>query len=57
VVYVIRDDAAREIEVQLGAKIGDLVEVVKGVTAGEKVVMKPSGQLRDGSRVAPLVAK
>jgi HlyD family secretion protein len=51
VVYVVTDGKAAGVEVQLGAKTGDLVEVLKGVKPGEKVVLKPSGHVRDGARV------
>lgn len=50
VVYVVKDDRASEVEVRPGAKLGDLVEV-SGVQAGDKVVLRPPGNLRDGSRV------
>ncbi|MFN7085045.1 MAG: efflux RND transporter periplasmic adaptor subunit [Burkholderiales bacterium] len=51
VVYVIRDGRVAETPVETGRPLGELVEVVAGVTAGDKVVLRPSGKLRDGSRV------
>jgi RND family efflux transporter MFP subunit len=53
VVFAVKDDRARAVEVTTGAKIGELVEV-KGVKAGERLVLAPSGQVKDGTAVAPL---
>ena len=53
VVFMLRDDKARAVEVATGAKIGDLVEV-RGVKAGERVVLAPNGKVQDGTAVAPL---
>ena len=50
VVYVVRDDKAHAVPVETGEKIGELVEIVKGVQAGDKVVRKPPDRLRDGAR-------
>jgi RND family efflux transporter MFP subunit len=52
VVFVIRDDRAIETPIETGGKVGDLLEVKKGVNAGDKVVARPPDQLRDGARVA-----
>jgi RND family efflux transporter MFP subunit len=52
VVYVIREDRVVETPVELGGKIGEMVEIVKGVQPGDKVVARPSGKLRDGARVS-----
>lgn len=52
VAYLIRDGAVSEVAVETGAKLGELLEVVKGLKAGDKVVARPSAQLRDGARVA-----
>lgn len=52
VVYVIREDRVVETPVELGGKIGEMVEIVKGVQPGDKIVAKPSGKLHDGARVS-----
>jgi len=52
VVFVVKENRAQEVPVETGGRIGDLVEVVKGVAAGDKVVLKPSANLRDGARVS-----
>lgn len=51
VVFVITDDRVVETPVQLGKKIGDMVEVVSGVRAGDKIVLKPLDKLKHGTRI------
>ena len=51
VVYVIQGDKVKETPVTLGAKVGDLVEVLAGVKVGDKVVTKPLDKLKDGSGI------
>ena len=52
VAYVVRDDRAHAVPVDTGERIGELVEIVKGVQAGDKVVARPPAGLRDGARVS-----
>ena len=52
VVFVVKDGKASEAAVRTAGRIGDLVEVASGVKAGDKVVLKPSRSLRDGSTVS-----
>ena len=52
VVYAVRDSKAVEVTIETGGKLGDMVEVVKGIQAGEKVVVKPLDKLRDGAKVS-----
>jgi RND family efflux transporter MFP subunit len=51
VVFVIRDDRAERRAVTLGAADGDLVEVLAGLEAGERVVIDGPADLADGDRV------
>lgn len=51
IVFVVKDGKASETAVQTAGRIGELVEVTSGVTAGDKVVLKPPRTLRDGSKV------
>jgi multidrug efflux pump subunit AcrA (membrane-fusion protein) len=37
--------------VRLGDKIGDMVEVLEGVKAGDKIVLNPSDRLKNGSKI------
>ncbi len=50
-VFVIDNNAARERRVKLGDDLGDRVEVVEGVAAGEQVAVSRTGKLVEGSRV------
>lgn len=52
VVFVVKDGKAIETSVQTAGRIGEMVEVTKGVKAGEKVVLNPPRTLRDGSTVS-----
>jgi multidrug efflux pump subunit AcrA (membrane-fusion protein) len=48
-----KDSRAKQANVKVGRKLGDLVEV-EGVKAGERVALSPPEKLRDGATVAPL---
>ncbi len=52
VVYAVRDNRVVEVAIETGGKLGDMVEVVKGIQPGEKVVVKPLEKMRDGARVS-----
>ncbi len=49
--YAIVEKHAEERIVQLGPAQGDLVGIVKGVNAGERVIVKPTDQVSDGVEV------
>ena len=51
VVFVIKDDHVERRAVSLGAVDGDMVEVVSGLTAGERIVVDGPPDLADGDRV------
>ena len=54
-VFVIGDDnRARQTPVVLGAREGDLVEVLSGLDEGARVVGAGAGFLRDGDQVRPI---
>jgi len=50
-VFLIRGNRATETPVSLGAKLGDMVEVLDGVKAGDKVVLNPSERLKNGAKI------
>jgi multidrug efflux pump subunit AcrA (membrane-fusion protein) len=50
-VFVIKGNRVVETEIKTGAKIGDLVEVLGGVKAGDKLALKPLNKLKDGRRI------
>ena len=52
VVFVVKEGRAVETGVQTAGKIGDLVEIAKGVAPGDKVVLGPPRTLRDGAKVS-----
>jgi hypothetical protein len=51
-VFVVKDGRAVQVAVKRGMKIGELVEVTGKVAVGDKVVVRPSEKLHDGSALA-----
>ncbi|MGH9314606.1 MAG: efflux RND transporter periplasmic adaptor subunit [Vicinamibacterales bacterium] len=51
VVFVLREDRVERRAVRVGAAEGDRVEIVSGVSAGERVVIEGPAELSDGARV------
>ncbi|BAH75124.1 efflux RND transporter periplasmic adaptor subunit [Solidesulfovibrio magneticus] len=51
-VFVMRGGKAVLTPVTLGDPLGDMRAVAKGLTAGEKVILSPPAELRDGDAVA-----
>jgi RND family efflux transporter MFP subunit len=52
VVFLIRGENVAQVAVATGAKIGELIEIRSGVSAGERVVLRPPEKLREGARIA-----
>jgi RND family efflux transporter MFP subunit len=52
VVYLVRGDRAVQTPIEVGGKLGDWIEVLKGVEPGDKVVAKPPEELHDGDRIS-----
>jgi RND family efflux transporter MFP subunit len=50
-VFVIDNNAARERRVKLGEDLGDRIEIVEGIAAGDRVAVSRTGKLVEGSRV------
>jgi RND family efflux transporter MFP subunit len=50
-VFVVKDGRAAAVRVTAGAALGDLVEIDAGLAGGERAILDPPAQLRDGSRV------
>lgn len=50
-VFVIREGRAVETEITVGENLGDMIAVSKGVSTGEKVILKPLDKVRDHSKV------
>jgi multidrug efflux pump subunit AcrA (membrane-fusion protein) len=50
-VFLIRDGQLVETQVTTGEKIGEMVEILSGAKAGDRIVRKPSENLKTGTRV------
>jgi RND family efflux transporter MFP subunit len=50
-VFLIRDNRVAETPVTLGENIGDMAEILSGVKAGDKIVLKPLEKMRDSLRI------
>jgi HlyD family secretion protein len=51
IVFVVKGERAERRAVKTGANDGDLVEVISGLTAGDRVVTEGAATLADGARV------
>jgi RND family efflux transporter MFP subunit len=51
IVFVVRDDRVERRAISVGAAVGDQVEVLSGVSAGERVVVDGPQTLKDGDKV------
>ena len=47
-VFLIKGNRVVKTPITTGAKLGDMVEVLSGVKAGDRVVLKPLDKMRDG---------
>jgi RND family efflux transporter MFP subunit len=50
-VFKFTDDTVTETPVELGESMGNMIEIKKGLSAGDKVVLKPSETLSSGMKV------
>ncbi len=50
-VFVVDRNRVTERRVTLGEELGDMIEILEGVSAGERVVVKAPNRLRNGSRI------
>ncbi|MGO9612279.1 MAG: efflux RND transporter periplasmic adaptor subunit [Dissulfurispiraceae bacterium] len=51
IVFLIKDARAVETPVTVGPAIGDMMEVLAGVKAGDKIVIKPLDRLKNGDKI------
>jgi multidrug efflux pump subunit AcrA (membrane-fusion protein) len=49
--FTVKGDIAKAVTVKTGRQFGDMIEILDGVKAGDKVVLKPADNLHDGSRI------
>jgi len=50
-VFLVKGSRVNEVKVTKGPQLGDIVEISDGLKAGEKIVINPPGNLKDGSRI------
>jgi RND family efflux transporter MFP subunit len=50
-VFLINRNRVKETPITIGEKFGDMVEVLSGVKAGDRVVLSPLEKIRNGSRI------
>jgi multidrug efflux pump subunit AcrA (membrane-fusion protein) len=50
-VYQLKGDQVQTVPIDKGPPLADLVQVTRGLQAGDKVVLNPPKGLKDGSRV------
>jgi len=50
-VFLVKGSRVNEVKVTKGPQLGDMVEISDGLKAGEKIVINPPGNLKDGSRI------
>jgi RND family efflux transporter MFP subunit len=48
----VKDDTVEAVEVSVGRKLGDIVELQGALKSGDKLVLSPSAKLRTGDKVA-----
>jgi len=51
IVFLIKGERVAAVQVTLGGRIGDMVEIHSGVKAGDKLAVKPLDKLKDGTRI------
>lgn len=51
IVFLIKDNKVVEILVTIGSRIGDMVEVLEGLKAGERIALKPLDKLKNGAAI------
>jgi RND family efflux transporter MFP subunit len=51
-VFLVKEDRVEEVAVRTGAPVGEMLEVLEGVKAGDKVVTNPPKKLKSGSKIS-----
>ncbi len=51
VAFIVREGTVSEIPVELGGPMGEMVEVRRGLSPGDRVVLNPPESLKDGAKV------
>jgi len=53
-VFLVIENKVKETPVETGAHLGDMVEILGGVKAGDRVVLKPLNKMKNGVRIKVL---
>lgn len=53
-VFLIIENRVMEKQITTGATFGDMIEVLSGVNAGDKIVLKPLNKIKNGSKIKVL---
>ena len=51
VAFLLRNETVEEITVQLGQTMGSMYEVIAGLSANDKVVVRPDEKLKSGTKI------
>jgi len=51
IVFLIKENRAIKTPIKTGEKLGEMIEVLQGVKAGDTVVMKPLERMKDGAKI------
>jgi multidrug efflux pump subunit AcrA (membrane-fusion protein) len=51
VAYLVDADTVRQVKVQVGERLGSEVEIVSGLTAGDRIAVDGAAYLSDGAAV------
>ncbi len=50
-VFLIKENRVVETRITAGSQIGDMIEVISGLKAGERIVANPSRRLKSGTKI------
>jgi multidrug efflux pump subunit AcrA (membrane-fusion protein) len=51
IVFLVQEDRVVETSITAGEQFGEMIEVLGGAKAGDRVVAKPPKRLKNGSRI------
>ena len=50
-VFLVQGDHVKESSITVGKKIGDMLEIISGLNPGDRVVLKPLNEMKDGVKI------
>jgi len=51
IVFLVQENRVFETQITTGSQLNEMIEVLSGIKAGDRVVMKPLNKIRNGSRI------